>query len=270
MTRARGGDPARAESTHAGGRRGGVRRSEGGAGETRARRRCRWRSPALRWRSPAAAAPAGAGRPLRAPRRADGRASRSAPRGITAAGGAARHGAGAAPPLRAASRCSDQAYDDQPLAIGAGRTHLPALHRGADDLAARARRATTRCSRWAPARATTPPCCRASRARSTRSRSTRRVAQPGEQAARRARLPQRPRAGRATATRAGPTKAPFDAILLSAAPPQHPASRCSTSSASAARWWCRWASFFQDLLVITKTADGLEKRTRHPGPRCRR
>ncbi len=50
----------------------------------------------------------------------------------------------------------------------------------------------------------------------------------------------------ATATRGGPTQGAVrrhPALGRAAAVP----SRCSTSSRWAARWWCRWAAFFQDL-----------------------
>lgn len=57
-----------------------------------------------------------------------------------------------------------------------------------------------------------------------------------------------------------PDKAPFDAILLSAAPPHIPKPLLAQLRVGG-RMVVPVGGFFQDLLVITKTADGLEKRT---------
>lgn len=58
-----------------------------------------------------------------------------------------------------------------------------------------------------------------------------------------------------------PDKAPFDAILLSAAPPKLPKPLLDQLRVGGRMVVPVGGSFFQDLLVITKTADGLEKRT---------
>ena len=58
-----------------------------------------------------------------------------------------------------------------------------------------------------------------------------------------------------------PDKAPFDAILLSAAPPRLPKPLLDQLRVGGRMVVPVGGSFFQDLLVITKTADGLEKRT---------
>jgi protein-L-isoaspartate(D-aspartate) O-methyltransferase len=60
--------------------------------------------------------------------------------------------------------------------------------------------------------------------------------------------------------RGWPEKAPFDAILLSAAPPQIPKPLLDQLRVGG-KMVAPVGGFFQDLLVITKTADGLEKRT---------
>jgi protein-L-isoaspartate(D-aspartate) O-methyltransferase len=57
-----------------------------------------------------------------------------------------------------------------------------------------------------------------------------------------------------------PDKAPFDAILLSAAPPKIPQPLLEQLRVGG-KMVVPLGNFFQDLLVITKTADGLEKRT---------
>jgi protein-L-isoaspartate(D-aspartate) O-methyltransferase len=57
-----------------------------------------------------------------------------------------------------------------------------------------------------------------------------------------------------------PDKAPFDAIILSAAPPRVP-ERLLKQLKVGGRMVLPVGGFFQDLLVITKTADGIEKRT---------
>ena len=57
-----------------------------------------------------------------------------------------------------------------------------------------------------------------------------------------------------------PDKAPFDAILLSAAPPRIPEQLLKQLKVGG-RMVLPVGGFFQDLLVITKTADGIEKRT---------
>jgi protein-L-isoaspartate(D-aspartate) O-methyltransferase len=57
-----------------------------------------------------------------------------------------------------------------------------------------------------------------------------------------------------------PEKAPFDAILLSAAPPKIPKPLLDQLRVGG-KMVVAQGGFFQDLLVITKTADGLEKRT---------
>lgn len=57
-----------------------------------------------------------------------------------------------------------------------------------------------------------------------------------------------------------PDKAPFDAILLSAAPPRIPKPLLDQLRVGG-RMVVPVGGSFQDLLVITKTADGLEKRT---------
>jgi protein-L-isoaspartate(D-aspartate) O-methyltransferase len=56
-----------------------------------------------------------------------------------------------------------------------------------------------------------------------------------------------------------PDKAPFDAILLSAAPPQIPKPLLDQLRVGG-KMVAPVGGFFQDLLVITKTADGLDKR----------
>ncbi len=60
--------------------------------------------------------------------------------------------------------------------------------------------------------------------------------------------------------RGWPGKAPFDAILLSAAPPSIPKPLLSQLRVGG-KMVVPVGGFFQDLLVITKAADGLEKRT---------
>lgn len=55
-------------------------------------------------------------------------------------------------------------------------------------------------------------------------------------------------------------KAPFDAILLSAAPPAIPTALLQQLRVGG-KMVVPVGGFFQDLLVITKTADGIEKRT---------
>jgi protein-L-isoaspartate(D-aspartate) O-methyltransferase len=57
-----------------------------------------------------------------------------------------------------------------------------------------------------------------------------------------------------------PEKAPFDAILLSAAPPHIPKPLIDQLRVGG-KMVVPVGGFFQDLLVITKTADGIEKRT---------
>jgi protein-L-isoaspartate(D-aspartate) O-methyltransferase len=57
-----------------------------------------------------------------------------------------------------------------------------------------------------------------------------------------------------------PEKAPFDAILLSVAPPKVPKPLLDQLK-KGGKMVVPVGGFFQDLLVITKTADGLEKRT---------
>jgi len=57
-----------------------------------------------------------------------------------------------------------------------------------------------------------------------------------------------------------PDKAPFDAILLSVAPPEIPKALLKQLRVGG-KMVAPVGGFFQDLLVITKTADGLEKRT---------
>lgn len=57
-----------------------------------------------------------------------------------------------------------------------------------------------------------------------------------------------------------PTQAPFDAILLSAAPPEIPEALLDQLK-EGGRMVVPVGGFFQDLLVITKTKDGIEKRT---------
>jgi protein-L-isoaspartate(D-aspartate) O-methyltransferase len=57
-----------------------------------------------------------------------------------------------------------------------------------------------------------------------------------------------------------PDQAPFDAILLSAAPPHIPKPLIDQLRVGG-RMVVPVGGFFQDLLVITKTADGIEKRT---------
>jgi len=57
-----------------------------------------------------------------------------------------------------------------------------------------------------------------------------------------------------------PGKAPFDAILLSAAPPEIPKALLKQLRVGG-KMVVPVGGFFQDLLVITKTADGLEKKT---------
>jgi protein-L-isoaspartate(D-aspartate) O-methyltransferase len=57
-----------------------------------------------------------------------------------------------------------------------------------------------------------------------------------------------------------PEKAPFDAILLSAAPPTIPKPLLAQLRVGG-KMVAPVGGFFQDLQVITKTADGLEKRT---------
>jgi protein-L-isoaspartate(D-aspartate) O-methyltransferase len=59
-----------------------------------------------------------------------------------------------------------------------------------------------------------------------------------------------------------PDKAPFDAILLSAAPPTIPSIKPLLKQLRiGGKMVVPVGGFFQDLLVITKAADGLEKRT---------
>jgi protein-L-isoaspartate(D-aspartate) O-methyltransferase len=60
--------------------------------------------------------------------------------------------------------------------------------------------------------------------------------------------------------RGWPDKAPFDAILLSAAPPAIPKPLLDQLRVGG-KMVVPVGGFFQDLLVITKTADGIEKRT---------
>lgn len=57
-----------------------------------------------------------------------------------------------------------------------------------------------------------------------------------------------------------PDKAPFDAILLAVAPPSIPAPLLKQLRVGG-KMVAPVGGFFQDLQVITKTADGLEKRT---------
>lgn len=57
-----------------------------------------------------------------------------------------------------------------------------------------------------------------------------------------------------------PDKGPFDAILLSVAPPRVPKPLIDQLRVGG-KMVVPVGGFFQDLLVITKTADGLEKRT---------
>jgi protein-L-isoaspartate(D-aspartate) O-methyltransferase len=58
-----------------------------------------------------------------------------------------------------------------------------------------------------------------------------------------------------------PDKAPFDAILLSAAPPTIPKVLLEQLRVGGKMVVPVGGLFFQDLLVITKTADGIQKRT---------
>ena len=57
-----------------------------------------------------------------------------------------------------------------------------------------------------------------------------------------------------------PEKAPFDAIILTAAPPYLPQPLIDQLKVGG-RMVAPVGEYFQDLLVITKTADGIEKRT---------
>ena len=57
-----------------------------------------------------------------------------------------------------------------------------------------------------------------------------------------------------------PEKAPFDAIILTAAPPYIPQPLIDQLKVGG-RMVAPVGEYFQDLLVITKTADGIEKRT---------
>ncbi|HKI06584.1 MAG TPA: protein-L-isoaspartate(D-aspartate) O-methyltransferase [Thermoanaerobaculia bacterium] len=58
-----------------------------------------------------------------------------------------------------------------------------------------------------------------------------------------------------------PDKAPFDAILLSVAPPEIPKALLKQLKVGGKMVAPIGPGFFQDLLVITKTADGIEKKT---------
>ena len=58
-----------------------------------------------------------------------------------------------------------------------------------------------------------------------------------------------------------PSKAPFDAILLSVAPPEIPKALLKQLRVGGKMVLPVGGGFFQDLLVITKTADGIEKKT---------
>jgi protein-L-isoaspartate(D-aspartate) O-methyltransferase len=61
--------------------------------------------------------------------------------------------------------------------------------------------------------------------------------------------------------RGWPDKAPFDAILLSAAPPSIPKPLLEQLRVGGKMVVPVGGGFFQDLLVITKAAEGIEKRT---------
>jgi protein-L-isoaspartate(D-aspartate) O-methyltransferase len=58
-----------------------------------------------------------------------------------------------------------------------------------------------------------------------------------------------------------PDRAPFDAILLSVAPPEIPKALLKQLRVGGKMVVPVGGGFFQDLLVITKTADGVEKKT---------
>ena len=125
---------------------------------------------------------------------------------------------------RATSSCPRRArvrLRGRPAADRRGPDDLAALHRRGDERGGRGSRATSACSRWARARATRPPCSRRSRARSTRSSSS----------------PRSPRARKRDLARLGytnvhtrtgdgyrgwPEAAPFDAIVVTAAPDHVP------------------------------------------------
>ena len=123
---------------------------------------------------------------------------------------------------RATSSCRPSergdAYDDRPLPIGDDQTisqpYIVALMTEA--AAARARRRA--CSRSAPARATRPRCSPRSRARSTRSRSSSRSPTRAQRDARAARLRRNVHLRTGDGYRGWPEAAPFDAILVTAAP----------------------------------------------------
>ena len=147
-------------------------------------------------------------------RDADPRARRAERRG------AAGDGARAAPSLRsrrrAAVRVRRSSAADRPRA-----DHLAALHRRLHDRGAAARRRRTRCSKSEPAPATRPRCSPRSPSRCTASRS----------------FPISPRRARRALAQAGyrnvevrtgngylgwPERAPFDRIIVTAAPPEIP------------------------------------------------
>jgi protein-L-isoaspartate(D-aspartate) O-methyltransferase len=123
------------------------------------------------------------------------------------------------------------AYEDGPLPIGEGQTISQPYIVAAMSEAARSR-ATSACSRSARARAIRPRCSRRSRARSTRSSSSLARARARTRA-RAARLHERAHA-HGDGYRGWPEAAPFDAIVVTAAP-DHVPPRCSSSSRSGGR-----------------------------------
>ena len=124
----------------------------------------------------------------------------------------------------------DHAYEDRPLAIGHEPDHQPALHRGADDRGGAGQAGRPGAGDRHRLRLPGGGALGAGRRRSTPSRSSSRWrARPRRGSRRSATATSRVRAG--DGYRGWPERAPFDAILVTAAPPRDPAAAARPAGA---------------------------------------
>ena len=132
--------------------------------------------------------------------------------------------------LFVAPRTARSAYEDQPVPIGGQADDFAAVHRRAHDRAPRAAAGSPACSRSARARATRAPSSASSRARSTRSRSSPSSRAPAGEKLRGlgyANVVVREGDG----YRGWPEQAPFDGIIVTAAPERIPAAAARAARA---------------------------------------